>query len=152
MAKTDNLSVIFSGNLRRLIAKKGIKQKELSNYLQVSPATISNWLAGQKLPRMGKLDKLCKFFDVERSALLEYQNFETDIKSTPLNVEESKLVNDYRALSGINKQMITNLITTFLNAQDSAATKMNDVVQNNNSGNNIYANGGGNSYNFVATR
>ena len=116
--------------------------------MQVSPATISNWLAGQKLPRMGKIDKLCAYFEVERSALLERVDSEMKIKMLPLNDEETKLLDNYRALNGSNKQMLTNLITTFLSAQGSKSIGLNDIVQNNNHGNNIYAGGGGNSYTF----
>lgn len=46
-------------------------QKELAEYIGVSQATISNWQKGIKTPRMSKIDKLCDYFSINRSDLME---------------------------------------------------------------------------------
>ncbi|MCR5835812.1 MAG: helix-turn-helix transcriptional regulator [Lachnospiraceae bacterium] len=46
-------------------------QQELADYIGVSQATISNWQKGIKTPRMSKIDKLCDYFSINRSDLME---------------------------------------------------------------------------------
>lgn len=46
-------------------------QNDLAEYMGVSQATISNWCKGIKLPRMDKIDRLCAFFNINRSDLME---------------------------------------------------------------------------------
>ena len=46
-------------------------KKDLADYVGVSANTVTSWCAGQKVPRMDKLDMICNFFRVERSDLLQ---------------------------------------------------------------------------------
>lgn len=46
-------------------------QTRLAEYIGVSVATVSNWCKGIKTPRMSKIDKICEFFNIQRSDLLE---------------------------------------------------------------------------------
>mgnify|MGYP002529275302 CR=1 FL=1 len=46
-------------------------QTKLADYMGVSVATVSNWCKGIKTPRMSKVDKICEFFHIQRSDLLE---------------------------------------------------------------------------------
>lgn len=46
-------------------------QKDLADYMSVSQATVSNWCKGIKMPRMDKIDKICAFFNINRSDLME---------------------------------------------------------------------------------
>lgn len=62
---------IFRRNINALLGKKNITQKDLAEYMGVSPTTVNNWVKGYKIPRMDKIDKLCSFFGVDRSALIE---------------------------------------------------------------------------------
>lgn len=65
--------------IRDIICKKlnyymqlnGTTQTELAEYMEVSTATVSNWCKGVKTPRMSKIDKLCEFFNIQRSDLME---------------------------------------------------------------------------------
>ena len=64
------VSRIFSGNLRRFMAKNHINQKELANRLGVSESSVSNWLHETNTPRTGMLNKLANIFECEPSDLL----------------------------------------------------------------------------------
>lgn len=55
-------------------------QMELANYMGVSQATISNWQKGTKTPRMSKIDKICEFFHIQRSDLMEDKDVSTEDK------------------------------------------------------------------------
>lgn len=46
-------------------------QGDLADYIGVSQATVSNWCKGIKMPRMDKIDKICAFFKIKRSDLME---------------------------------------------------------------------------------
>lgn len=62
---------IISKNLNRLMATNNVTQLELAEFMNVSQATISNWCKGIKMPRMDKIDKICAYFNVPRSNLME---------------------------------------------------------------------------------
>ncbi len=81
---TINESVIrktFQKNLVRLFDETGKLKKDLADYVGVSANTVTSWCAGQKVPRMDKLDMICNFFRVERSELLQPHE-EADAKSS----------------------------------------------------------------------
>lgn len=62
---------IFSYNLRRLLMERNKTQLELSKYIGVSNTTVNNYVKGYNMPRMDKIDKICRFFNIKRSDLLE---------------------------------------------------------------------------------
>jgi repressor LexA len=62
---------VFSKNLRKLIDKKGIDQRVLADYLETSEMSVSNWVNGNKYPRMGNIQKLADYFGVKKSDLIE---------------------------------------------------------------------------------
>lgn len=71
MRDKDNIQKIFSKNLKELLSNKGVTQLELSKYLGVSNTTVYNYVNGFNMPRMDKIDKICEFFNISRSALIE---------------------------------------------------------------------------------
>lgn len=71
---------IFAKNLQFYIEQKGVSQNELAKYLDVSPTSVNNWCRGLKTPRMDKVDKICTYFHIKRSDLL---NDHTDSEPEP---------------------------------------------------------------------
>lgn len=53
-----------------LLDKHQKTQEDLAEYMGVSQATVSNWCKGIKLPRIDRLDNICKYFGVNRSELI----------------------------------------------------------------------------------
>ena len=66
-----SIQSIFSYNLRRMLMERNKTQLELSKYIGVSNTTINNYVKGYNMPRMDKIDKICRFFNIKRSDLLE---------------------------------------------------------------------------------
>lgn len=66
--------IIFSKNLNYYMNKYDITQAALAKKIGVSPATISNWCNGIKLPRMDKVDALANYFGIRRSDLMVEKN------------------------------------------------------------------------------
>ena len=62
---------IFGVNLSRLIRENNMSQIDLANRMNVSKSTVTFWCKGEKLPRMGKIEELCKIFNVRKSQLLD---------------------------------------------------------------------------------
>jgi len=70
MEETDDFVKIFSKRLRHYISMKETTQEQVAEYVGVSPATVSFWCKGARVPRMDKIDALCKFFDCSRDDLM----------------------------------------------------------------------------------
>ena len=62
---------IFQMNLTELMKKAKVKQIDIARYAEVSYQTVSAWVQGRGYPRVEAMEKLCRFFGVEQSALTE---------------------------------------------------------------------------------
>lgn len=78
MTEKDNIQKIFSNNLKDLLEKSDKTQLELAKFLGVSNTTVNNYVKGYNMPRMDKIDKICQFFSVRRSDLIEKINQKDD--------------------------------------------------------------------------
>ena len=68
--------IYFADNLKRLMKKHGMNQKDIAKIAGVSQQTVSLWLSGDRIPRMGKIQILADYFGIYKSELLEEQNAE----------------------------------------------------------------------------
>lgn len=57
-------------NITNLLIEHDKSQQDLANALNVSKSTVSTWTNGKRIPRMDKVNMMCSFFGVERSAIL----------------------------------------------------------------------------------
>lgn len=110
MTDAENLRNVFKINLNTLIREKGITQKDLAEFMQVHPSTVNEWVKGKKIPRMDKIDKLCAYFLVKRSDLLEPYSADESKITVQLDKEERKLVEGFNSLSADGKNMILTMI------------------------------------------
>ena len=90
MAKDEQIRKVFADNLKCFFTQKGVTQKELAKYMEVSAPTVNDWLKGRILPRMDKIDKLCVYFNVMRSDFLE-----AAADTTPPSLPMKKLSSEY---------------------------------------------------------
>ena len=65
MAK--DITEIFSNNLNKLMESRGENLTALSNQLDVSFSTVSDWKHGKKMPRSGSLQKIQQQYNVAHS-------------------------------------------------------------------------------------
>lgn len=61
----------ISKNLKRYMKEKDINNKELANILNVSESTVGKWLLKKSIPRMGIIEQISNYFNIEKSELLE---------------------------------------------------------------------------------
>jgi len=57
-------------NISNLLIERDKTQQELAEAIGVSKSTVSTWTNGKRIPRMDKVDLMCKYFNVERSAII----------------------------------------------------------------------------------
>lgn len=70
----------ISKNLKKYMEEKGINNKELANILNVSESTVGKWLLKKSVPRMGIIEQISNYFNIEKSDLIEDKN---DLSNIP---------------------------------------------------------------------
>lgn len=63
--------IVFSSNLNYYLSVHNKTQKEVADELDISPSTFSSWCTGQKMPRMDKVELLARYFNIQKSDLIE---------------------------------------------------------------------------------
>lgn len=105
MAK--DITEIFSNNLNKLMESRGENLTALSNQLDVSFSTVSDWKHGKKMPRSGSLQKIAEHYNVALSYLTtdhsdnliisgmnEYNYFDAGLSAGVLNDVDPFTAND----------------------------------------------------------
>ena len=62
---------IFARNLSYYVEHSGRTQRELAEYVGVAPSTFNVWMKGGKYPRIDKIEKLARYFGIQKSDLIE---------------------------------------------------------------------------------
>ena len=81
---------IFAENLKYYMKLHNKNQADLINDLGFNKSSVSTWCNGTRLPRMDKVDILAKYFDINRSDLIEDKDTEHK-QSYYLNPETSRI-------------------------------------------------------------
>ncbi len=109
---------IFSQNLNVYLSLSKKTQKEVANDIGVSPQTFNTWCQGIALPRMGKVQKLADYFNIEKSDLID-NTTSKDLSNKGRGVE----IKVYgRVAAGIPIEMIEDIIDTEEITQELART------------------------------
>lgn len=74
----DKQKAIFSENLNSYIAKSEKTQLEIAKSIGVSPQTFNTWCKGIAIPRMGKVQALADYFNINKSDLIEDKKLNID--------------------------------------------------------------------------
>ena len=67
----ETMRKVFAKNLRRLLDLKGKQPADIVRDLKIPFSTVSNWINGEKYPRMGKVEMLADYLGVQKSDLTE---------------------------------------------------------------------------------
>lgn len=87
----------FGEFLAALRKERGLLQKEVANYLNVTVATVSNYEKGVHTPDLNTLIKLADFFNVSTDYLLHRTSYKAD-----MNTLNRTLTADYRVSDLLN--------------------------------------------------
>ena len=74
---------VFSKNLSHYISLFEKTQKEVADAISVSPQTFNTWTQGIALPRMGKIQSLANYFNINKSDLLDKHNYDLSFPNIP---------------------------------------------------------------------
>lgn len=93
--ENKDYSKIISANLKRIAFDRDKTQADIARDLKINKGTISSWMNGTRIPRISKIDMLCKYFDVSRSEIMEEYD-PNNPYNTPGKIEylAYKMVND----------------------------------------------------------
>ena len=112
-----NNKSIFSANLNYYMNERGKSRKDVSEALNISYFTLTDWVKGKKFPRMDKVEMLAKYFGVKISDLIEERSIEEKpVETAHLHAKiltDSELmesIEEYYKLSAENQKMIRDLI------------------------------------------
>lgn len=110
---------IFSKNLNYYLAQRNKTQKEVADAISVSPQTFNTWCQGIALPRMGKVQRLADYFNIEKSDLIdEKRKVENNPKAIHEERKERELLEVYRKLSDENKDKTVQYSKGLLSVQE----------------------------------
>ena len=92
----------FSRNLLNILGIREKSQVEVAKAIGVSQQTFNTWCRGVALPRMGKIQLLADYFNINMSELIECgtaapASSPSGVVSMELYPDEAELVGAYRA-------------------------------------------------------
>lgn len=90
----EKLNLIIAKNISRYLDSHNKTQNDLAQYMGVTQATVSNWCKGIKVPRMSKIDKICSYFNINRSDLMEERTNNIDDASYYLDPDAETLAQE----------------------------------------------------------
>lgn len=76
----------FSENLKKLMKKKNVSRKQLSQELDIKYTTICEWIKGTMMPRSEALSSLAEYFGITVSELLADEETTSSFIKAPLLV------------------------------------------------------------------
>ena len=62
---------VFARNLKRFVDMSGKDRKEIVKALGIPYSTLTDWMNGNKYPRINNMEKLAEYFGVSKSDLIE---------------------------------------------------------------------------------
>lgn len=65
------LAKLVGLNITNLLILNNKTQREMCDHFKWPYSTVSSWCNGTRLPRMDKVDKMCEYFGVSRSEILD---------------------------------------------------------------------------------
>lgn len=101
-------------NIKRYMDMYGYSSKEMAKKLGVSQSTFSYWLSAKFYPRIDRIEKMAKIFNVTKADLVEEPKM--ILKSDTNNgfsPDEHSLILLYRKASDLDKDIIRKLLSKY---------------------------------------
>lgn len=78
---TNEIRKVFQRNLTSLMESRALSQVDLAKALNVSNTTVNNWVLGYNVPKMDRIDEICRVLQVTRIDFLGVEGEYYDIGS-----------------------------------------------------------------------
>lgn len=111
---------VMADNLLYYLGKTGISQKDLADAIGAAPSTVSEWVQGNKYPRIDKIEMMANYFKILKSDLIEEKKIgdipeEADFHAKILmDKEVLKMLEKYYSLNDRDQQIIRNFVQGFV--------------------------------------
>ena len=73
---------VFSKNLKRYIEKSGKSRRELAEIWGFPYSTVTDWVNGNKYPRIDRIEIMADYFGIQKSDLIEDKSTAKEEKPT----------------------------------------------------------------------
>lgn len=101
---------IFSTNLLNKLNKSGKLQIEVAHAIGVSQQTFNTWCRGVALPRMGKIQLLADYFNVDMADLIEERSAASGAPANSVPMElsplEGEIVTRFRGADEFDQETV----------------------------------------------
>lgn len=87
-----NNKEIMAQNIRYYLKKKGLNVKEFADQLGFKYTTVLDWANGNAYPRINKIEAMAKYFNVDKSDLVEERQPDNAIKINPKKIKYIPLI------------------------------------------------------------
>ena len=101
---------IISQNLKRIAYESGKTQAEIARDLKINKSSLSLWMNGERIPRMSKIDMLCKYFNVNRSDIMDEKPQDHIDNYYPISEEEKRIILAYRLANTNTKDIVCKIL------------------------------------------
>lgn len=109
---------MFNQNLKALRLKSGLSQKQIADFLSVTPQSVSKWEKGEALPSIDFLPKLAEcldcdinvFFAPDEQVLMDYMTAAALFEVQTGILNETKQFEDFDALIAKNADIVETAI------------------------------------------
>lgn len=113
---------VLSKNLKKHIAKSGKDRSQVAEELGLSYSTLTDWVNGNKYPRINNIEKLAAYFNVSKSDLIEdFEEIKKDndrlstiIVKLRTNKELLNVVERLISLDKAKLESLSRLLDTFV--------------------------------------
>lgn len=123
---------VIANNLRFLLQKNDIQQKDLADALHVDKSAVTHWLHGRGMPRVDKLDAICDYFSITCAELVSENAFATDLHYYKVTEQERDFFCDFERLTVDGKQEAARYIQYLLSqdhyAKDTLSQRNQDTI------------------------
>ena len=116
---------IFANNLSFYMNQRGIDRNTLCADLDLKYTTVRDWLKGITYPRIGKIELLANYFNINKSDLIE--NKISTAQSSDYLLEE--ITNTARKLNTDNKKIVLRTSEELLESQNEEETNITEVSE-----------------------
>ena len=117
---------IFANNLSFYMEQKGVDRNTLCADLDLKYTTVRDWLKGITYPRIGKIELLANYFNINKSDLIENKNSTAQPSDSLLE----EITNTARKLNTDNKKIVLRMSEDLLDEQEKRRkAKINEVSE-----------------------
>ena len=102
----------LSKNLLFYLERSGKSQKEVAEYIGVTPASLNEWVKAKKYPRIDKIELLARYFGILKSDLIEEKGDNKNLPSenSTLSEGEQMLIDLFRQIPEDKQSAVLEMI------------------------------------------